>query len=145
MMEKFDSFSEKDTFDFAASLAKNVKPGTVITLNGNLGCGKTVFTKGFGKGLGIEEVINSPTFTILKTYEGGRLTLNHFDVYRIEDLSEMDEIGYEDCFFGDGVSLVEWAQNIEELIPKNAIHVTIEKNPEKGFDYRAISVEGDLS
>ncbi|MCR5545768.1 MAG: tRNA (adenosine(37)-N6)-threonylcarbamoyltransferase complex ATPase subunit type 1 TsaE [Lachnospiraceae bacterium] len=141
MKKEFDSFSEEDTFKIAKEFAKNIAAPRVITLNGDLGVGKTVFTKGFGKGLGIDEVINSPTFTILKVYDSGNTPLYHFDVYRIEDISEMDEIGYEDCFFGEGISLVEWAENIEELIPDNAINVTIKKDSEKGFDYRKIEIE----
>ena len=109
-------------------------------LNGDLGVGKTVFTKGFGKGLGIEEPISSPTFTIMQIYEQGRIPLYHFDVYRIADPEEMDEIGYEDYFFGNGVCLIEWASLIEELIPEHVIEVQIEKVLEKGFDYRKITV-----
>ena len=109
-------------------------------LNGDLGVGKTVFTKGFAKGLGIDEVISSPTFTIKKSYEEGRIPLCHFDVYRIEDEDEMEEIGYEDEFYGDGVSLVEWAENIRGILPEDAVEVTIEKDLEKGFDYRRITV-----
>ena len=104
--------------------------------------GKTVFTQGFAAGLGIKEPVNSPTFTIVQEYEEGRLPLYHFDVYRIGDIEEMDEIGYEDYFFGQGVCLIEWAALIEELIPENAIRITIEKNLEKGFDYRKITIEG---
>lgn len=137
-----ETSSQEETEAFAAELAAAAKPGTVICLDGDLGTGKTVFAKGFAKGLGITEPIVSPTFTILHGYEGGRLPLWHFDVYRIADESEMDEIGYEDCFFGDGVSLVEWASQIEDIIPEDAVHIRIEKNPEKGFDYRRIVVSG---
>ncbi len=139
-----DSFSEKDTSNLGIELAKKVKPGDIILLDGDLGVGKTVFTKGFGKGLGIKDVINSPTFTILKSYEDGRIPLYHFDVYRIEDISEMDEIGYEDYFYGDGVCMIEWAVNIMELIPENAIRVKIEKDIDKGFDYRKITITGNI-
>ena len=104
--------------------------------------GKTVFTQGFARGLGITGPVNSPTFTIVQQYEEGRLPLYHFDVYRIGDISEMDEIGYEDCFYGSGVSLIEWSELIEELLPERAVHVTIEKDLERGFDYRRIRVEG---
>lgn len=86
--------------------------------------------------------MNSPTFTIIQEYEEGRLPFYHFDVYRIGDIEEMEEIGYDDYFFGDGVCLIEWAELIEELLPEQVISVTIEKNPEKGFDYRKITVEG---
>ncbi|MCR5625040.1 MAG: tRNA (adenosine(37)-N6)-threonylcarbamoyltransferase complex ATPase subunit type 1 TsaE [Lachnospiraceae bacterium] len=139
--KEYESYSEEDTFDIAFELSKTVSKGTIITLNGDLGTGKTVFTKGFGAGLGIDDVINSPTFTIMKIYESGRMPLYHFDVYRIEDIGEMDEIGYEDYFFGEGVCLVEWAENIPELIPKDAIKVSIEKDPEFGFEFRRIVVE----
>ncbi len=121
-------------------MAMDSKPGDIICLSGDLGVGKTVFTKGFAKGLGITEPVVSPTFTIVQVYEDGRMPLYHFDVYRIDDPDEMDEIGYEDCFFGQGVSLVEWAEKIEELLPENCTRVTIKKDPEKGFDYRSIEI-----
>ena len=105
-----------------------------------MGVGKTVFTQGFAKGLGIEGPVNSPTFTIVQQYEDGRLPLYHFDVYRIGDVSEMDEIGYEDCFYGEGVCLIEWAQLVPEILPDNVIHIQIEKDLEQGFDYRKITV-----
>lgn len=117
------------------------KTGQVICLNGDLGVGKTIFTQGFAEGLGIDEPVNSPTFTIVQQYDTGRLPLYHFDVYRIGDISEMDEIGYEDCFYGDGVSLIEWSQLIEEILPEHVTEITIEKDLEKGFDYRKIRVE----
>ena len=106
-----ESFSEKETFETGFRLGKECKAGDIILLDGDLGVGKTVFTKGFGKGLGIEETISSPTFTIMQIYEEGRLPLYHFDVYRIADIEEMDEIGYEDYFFGEGVCLIEWASS----------------------------------
>jgi tRNA threonylcarbamoyladenosine biosynthesis protein TsaE len=137
-----ETYSEEETEKFAASLAERIKPGTVVCLDGDLGVGKTVFAKGFASGLGIKESVVSPTFTILHGYEGGKMPLWHFDVYRISDVDEMDEIGYEDCFYGDGVSLVEWASRIGEIIPQDAVRVKIEKNPEKGFDYRKITVSG---
>ena len=136
-----ETWSDQETEEFAAELAAKAEPGTVICLDGDLGTGKTVFARGFARGLGITEPVVSPTFTILHGYEGGRLPMWHFDVYRIEDPDEMYEIGYEDCFFGDGVSLVEWASQISELIPEGAVHVTIRKDPAKGFDYREITVE----
>ena len=136
-----ETWSDQETEAFAAELAAKAEPGTVICLDGDLGTGKTVFARGFARGLGITEPVVSPTFTILYGYEGGRLPMWHFDVYRIEDPEEMYEIGYEDCFFGDGVSLVEWASQISELIPEDAVHVTIRKDPAKGFDYREITVE----
>lgn len=137
----YDSFSQRDTFALGMELAKKSKPGDVILLNGDLGVGKTVFTKGFGEGLSIAEPISSPTFTILQIYDSGRLPLYHFDVYRISDVEEMEEIGYEDYFYGQGVTLIEWACLIEEILPENRIVVTIEKELEKGFDYRKITME----
>ena len=136
-----ETFSPEETFEFGKELGKQAKAGTVICLDGDLGVGKTVFTQGFAAGLGIEEPVNSPTFTILQIYEEGRLPLYHFDVYRIEEPEEMDEIGYEDYFYGDGVCLIEWASMIEELIPETAVQVIIKKDLERGFDYRNITVE----
>lgn len=136
-----ETFSPEETFEFGKELGKQAKAGTVICLDGELGVGKTVFTQGFAAGLGIEEPVNSPTFTILQIYEEGRLPLYHFDVYRIEEPEEMDEIGYEDYFYGDGVCLIEWASMISELIPETAIQVAIKKDLEHGFDYRTITVE----
>ena len=130
----------EETFAFGKMLGEQAKPGEVICLNGDLGVGKTVFTKGFAEGLGITEPVNSPTFTIVQQYDEGRLPLYHFDVYRIGDISEMDEIGYEDYFYGDGVCLIEWANLIEELLPERYVEIRIEKNLEKGFDYREITV-----
>ncbi len=136
-----ETFSETETRDFGESLGRSAVPGTVYTLTGDLGVGKTVFTQGFARGLGITEHVNSPTFTIVQEYEDGRLPFYHFDVYRIGDIEEMDEIGYEDYFYGDGVCLIEWAELIEELLPKKHTRVLIEKDLEKGFDYRKITVE----
>ncbi|MCI7060991.1 MAG: tRNA (adenosine(37)-N6)-threonylcarbamoyltransferase complex ATPase subunit type 1 TsaE [Lachnospiraceae bacterium] len=138
--EVIESFSEKDTFRLGETIGNECRRGDIVLLNGDLGVGKTVFTKGFGRGLGIEEPISSPTFTIIQIYDSGRIPLYHFDVYRIADPEEMDEIGYEDYFFGDGVCLVEWASLIQELIPEHVMEVTIEKDVEKGFDYRKISI-----
>ncbi|MBO7401738.1 MAG: tRNA (adenosine(37)-N6)-threonylcarbamoyltransferase complex ATPase subunit type 1 TsaE [Lachnospiraceae bacterium] len=135
----FESFSAEDTYRLGEETAKEAAPGQVYCLDGDLGVGKTVFTKGFAKGLGIEEHVNSPTFTILQVYEG-RLPLYHFDVYRIEDEEELYEIGAEDYFYGKGVCLVEWAGNVPGMIPKDAVHVKIEKDLEKGFDYRRITI-----
>ena len=135
-----ESFSEEDTFEIGYQLGKQAKAGSVFTLNGDLGVGKTVFTQGFAKGLGIEDTVNSPTFTIVQIYEEGRMPLYHFDVYRIGDVEEMEEIGYEDYFYGEGVCLIEWAELIEEILPENRIQITIEKELEKGFDYRRITI-----
>ena len=132
--------SPEATFAIGKALGEQAIPGQVICLDGDLGVGKTVFTQGFAEGLGIDGPVNSPTFTIVQVYEEGRLPLYHFDVYRIGDVEEMDEIGYEEYFYGEGVALIEWSTLIEEIIPEPAIHVTIEKDVEQGFDYRKITV-----
>ena len=134
--------SPEETFALGEKLGREAKPGQIYTLNGDLGTGKTGFPQGFAAGLGITEPVNSPTFTILQVYEEGRMPFYHFDVYRIGDVEEMDEIGYEDCFYGEGVCLIEWAELIEEILPENVIVVTIEKDLEQGFDYRKITLEG---
>lgn len=136
-----ETFTPEETFELGESLGEKAQPGEVYCLNGDLGVGKTVFTQGFAKGLGIEGPVSSPTFTIVQQYDDGRLPLYHFDVYRIGDISEMDEIGYEDCFYGDGVSLIEWSNLIEEILPERLMQIRIEKDLEKGFDYRKITVE----
>lgn len=138
----YESNTPQETFELGKRLGAEAKPGQVYCLDGDLGVGKTVFTQGFARGLGITGPVNSPTFTIVQQYEEGRLPLYHFDVYRIGDISEMDEIGYEDFFYGSGVSLIEWSELIEELLPERAVHVTIEKDLERGFDFRRIRVEG---
>ena len=135
-----ESFSEEDTLKAGETIGKNAKPGQIYTLSGDLGVGKTVFTKGVAKGLGIKEPVNSPTFTIVQVYDEGRLPLYHFDVYRIGDIEEMDEVGFEEYVMGDGVSLIEWANLIEEILPENRTEVIIEKDLEKGFDYRKIII-----
>ena len=134
----YDSFGCEETYEIARKIGQVSKPGQVYVLSGDLGVGKTVFSQGFAKGLGIEEPVSSPTFTIIKEYDGGRLPFYHFDVYRISDASEMDDIGFEDYFYGDGVCLVEWGNLFEEIMPEDAIYITIEKDLEKGFDYRRI-------
>ena len=140
-MAVIDSFCAKDTYELGEKIGQMAKPGMVISLTGDLGVGKTVFTQGLAKGLGIEEPVNSPTFTIVQVYEEGRLPLYHFDVYRIGDIEEMDEIGYEDYFYGEGVCLIEWADLIREILPEQMCRVTIEKDLEKGFDYRKIIIQ----
>lgn len=132
--------SEKETYAFGLELGKKAHAGQVYTLVGDLGVGKTVFTKGLARGLDILEPVSSPTFTIVQVYEDGRLPFYHFDVYRIGDVEEMDEIGYEDYIYGDGVSLIEWANLIEEILPEHYTEIKIEKDLEKGFDYRRISI-----
>ena len=131
----------EETFELGVKLGKIAKAGEIYCLNGDLGVGKTVFTQGFAEGLGIEEPINSPTFTIVQEYHDGRIPFYHFDVYRISDVSEMDEIGYEEYFFGEGVCLIEWASLIKDILPDGVKHITIEKELEKGFDYRKITIE----
>jgi len=138
---KKETFHEQETFALGQQLGACAREGEIYCLDGDLGAGKTVFTQGFAQGLGITEPVSSPTFTILQQYEEGRLPLYHFDVYRIADPSEMDEIGYEEYFYGAGVCLIEWASLIEELVPEDARWIRIEKNPEKGFDYRRITLE----
>ncbi len=133
--------SADETFELGKKIGEAAKLGTVITLIGDLGVGKTVFTQGVAMGLGIDEPVCSPTFTILQIYESGRMPMYHFDCYRIADVSEMDEIGYDDCFYGQGVTLIEWAGLIEEILPEHYTQITIEKDLEKGFDYRRITVE----
>ena len=140
-MAVIDSFCAKDTYELGEKIGQMAKPGMVISLTGDLGVGKTVFTQGLAKGLGIEEPVNSPTFTIVQVYEEGRLPLYHFDVYRIGDIEEMDEIGYEDYFYGEGVCLIEWADLIREILPDHYTQITILKDLEKGFDYRKILIE----
>lgn len=142
-MKVIETFEEEATRKLGEELGKIVSPGTVCTLNGDLGVGKTVFTQGFAKGLGITEPVNSPTFTIVQEYQEGRIPLYHFDVYRISDVEEMEEIGYEDYFYGEGVCLIEWAQLIEEILPSKLTEITIEKDLEKGFDYRRITIKGE--
>lgn len=143
-MKVRETFGPQETFELGKRIGENIKPGTVISLIGDLGVGKTVFTQGFASGLGISEPINSPTFTIVQVYEEGRMPFYHFDVYRIGDVSEMDEIGYEDYFYGEGVSLIEWANLIDEIMPEEHSVITIEKNLEKGFDYRKITLTGGI-
>lgn len=136
----YHSYSADDTFSIGKKFGEVCNAGDVILLNGDLGVGKTIFSKGLGKGLGIAEPISSPTFTVLQIYEEGRLPLYHFDVYRIADVEEMDEIGYEDYFYGQGVCLIEWAGLVEEILPENATAITIEKDLKQGMDYRKITI-----
>ena len=136
-----ETHDPEETFEVGRTIGMNAKPGQIYTLTGDLGVGKTVFTQGVAAGLGITEPVNSPTFTIIQEYEDGRLPFYHFDVYRIGDLEEMEEIGYDDYFFGQGICLIEWAELIEEILPEKRIEVTIEKDLEKGFEYRKITIE----
>ena len=136
----YETYSAEETHALGVKIGAEANPGAVYTLVGDLGVGKTVFTQGIAEGLAIDEPICSPTFTIVQVYEEGRLPFYHFDVYRIGDIEEMDEIGYEDYFFGNGVCMIEWANLIEEILPEKRWDITIEKDLEKGFDYRKITI-----
>ncbi|MBR4719781.1 MAG: tRNA (adenosine(37)-N6)-threonylcarbamoyltransferase complex ATPase subunit type 1 TsaE [Lachnospiraceae bacterium] len=136
-----ETLSSEETYELGRELGKKAVPGEVYTLVGDLGTGKTVFAQGFAEGMGVREYVNSPTFTILQIYEEGRMPLYHFDVYRIEEPEEMEEIGYEDYFYSDGVALIEWADLIEELIPKDAHRVVISKDLARGSDFRRIEID----
>lgn len=138
---EYDSLSAKDTYDIARKFGEKACAGDVVCLVGDLGVGKTLFSQGFAKGLGIEESVNSPTFTIVQVYEEGRLPLYHFDVYRIEDSEEMEEVGFSDMIYGEGVCLIEWADMISDILPEHYINIVIEKDLQKGFDYRRIVIE----
>ena len=138
-----ESCHKEETYALGERLGQIAAPGLIVALSGDLGCGKTVFTQGFAAGLHITEPVTSPTFTILQVYEGGTLPLYHFDLYRIGDIEEMDEIGYEEYFFGNGAALVEWADLFPELFPPETIHVTIRKDFTKGEDYRSIAITRD--
>ena len=137
---EIESFSAEETFALGEKIGREAVPGQLFTLIGDLGVGKTVLTQGVAAGLGITEPVSSPTFTIVQVYEEGRMPFYHFDVYRIGDVEEMDEIGYEDYFYGDGLTLVEWANLIEEILPDSYTEIYIEKNLEKGFEYRKITL-----
>ncbi len=137
---KTETHTERETYEMGVRMGRESRAGQVYALIGDLGVGKTVFTKGLAFGLGVEEPVSSPTFTIVQSYEEGRLPFYHFDVYRIGNAEEMDEIGYEDYIYGDGVSLIEWADLIEEILPEHYTEIRIEKDLEQGFDYRRISI-----
>ena len=139
-MQIIETNSASETYKLGVEVGKNARPGQVYALIGDLGVGKTVFIQGVAKGLGIDEPVNSPTFTIVQVYDSGRLPFYHFDVYRIGDVEEMEEIGYEEYFFGEGVCFVEWANLVDEIMPEETTWVTIEKDLGKGFDYRKISI-----
>ena len=136
--------SPEETFALGEKIGRTALPGQIYTLTGDLGVGKTVLTQGVAAGLGIREAVSSPTFTIVQVYEEGRLPFYHFDVYRIGDIEEMEEIGYDDYFFGNGVCLIEWAELIADILPEEHISIKIEKDLSQGFDYRRITVEGLL-
>lgn len=141
MTKVYKSKSTEETRAIGKKIGETLTPGSVLALSGDLGTGKTAFTQGIAEGLQIDEWVNSPTFTVIQQYEGGRLPLYHLDVYRIEDPSELEEIGVDEALFGEGVCVIEWAEMVEEILPENTVHITIEKNLEKGFDYRTVTVE----
>lgn len=133
--------SAKETYEFARSIGEGAKAGEVYCLIGDLGTGKTVFAQGFAAGVGVTDTVNSPTFTIVQVYEDGRIPFYHFDVYRIGDPEEMFEVGYDEYVSGDGVCLIEWADMIEDILPKTYIKVLISKDLSQGNDYRRIVTE----
>ncbi len=135
-----ETYSEENTLALGRWLGQIARAGSIYALEGDLGAGKTVLAKGLAEGLGITEPVNSPTFTIMQVYTQGRLPFYHFDVYRIEDIGEMDEIGYEEYFYGQGVCLVEWADLIRELLPPETVWITIGQDSTCGFDYRRITI-----
>lgn len=137
---EYETLSPEETFEIGRQFGQMARPGQVLALTGDLGVGKTLFTQGLAKGLGIEGPVSSPTFTIVQEYDKGRLPFYHFDVYRIADPEEMDEIGFDDYIYGNGICLIEWAELIEDILPQECIKITIEKNLEKGFEYRLIRV-----
>ena len=143
-MMTYETNNPNNTFELGVALGEKAFKGQIYRLDGDLGTGKTVFAKGFAKGLGIETHITSPTFTIVNVYEEGKIPFYHFDVYRIGDPYELEEIGYEEYFYGEGVTMIEWATLVEELMPEKVVTIVIEKDLSKGLDYRRITVEGNL-
>ena len=137
--EHIETNSESETFEVGKKLGESASAGDIYLLDGDLGVGKTVLAKGFAAGLGITEPVTSPTFTIVHEYEG-RLPLYHFDVYRIGDPDEMYDIGFDEYLYGEGVCLIEWPERVEELLPDTAVKITINKDYEKGNDYRSIII-----
>ena len=137
------TYSEEETFALAARMAEHARPGQIYALDGDLGAGKTVFCRGFAEGLGVTELVNSPTFTIIQEYTTGRLPLTHFDVYRIEEIEELDEIGADEYFYGKGICLIEWAERIRALLPEDTVWIRLERVPEESMDARRITITGD--
>lgn len=137
-----ETATREETLALGVKIGEQALPGMVICVDGDLGAGKTVLAQGIAKGLGISEQVVSPTFTILQEYRDGRIPFYHFDVYRIEDPDEMYEVGFEDYFYGNGVCMIEWAELVRELLPEDHVHITIEKQMDRGSDYRRISIEG---
>lgn len=136
-----ETYSREGTLEFAKRLGEQCSPGCVFALSGDLGVGKTVFAKGLAEGLGVTEPVSSPTFTILQVYDSGRIPFYHFDVYRVEEPEEMEETGFDDAIFGRGVTIIEWAELVKDILPEHYRKILIEKDPEKGFDYRKITIE----
>lgn len=137
-MLKLITESAEETSKIGEQLGRLVNKGNIICLSGDLGAGKTAFTKGIAKGMGVEDYVTSPTYTIINEYEG-RLPLYHFDVYRLNDVEEMYELGYEEYFFGDGVVVLEWADIVREIVPKERLWITILNT--KGDNSREIIIE----
>ena len=137
---KYISNSYDETLTIASEFAKTLREGDVLCMYGDLGAGKTAFVQGLAKGLGIDEHITSPTFTIVNEYEG-TLPLYHFDVYHIADSDEMYEVGFDEYVYGEGVSVIEWCELIEDILPEKRYNITITKNYEKGDNYREIEIE----
>lgn len=135
-----ESTSWEETYNIGEQLAREASPGDVFCLVGDLGVGKTVFSQGFAHGLGITEPVSSPTFTIVQVYEGGRLPFYHFDVYRIAEEEELEEIGFEEMIDGAGVSLIEWANLLSYTLPQRYKTIEIQKDTTQGFDYRRITI-----
>lgn len=136
----YTSDSTECTKQIAADFSKQLKPGDVLCLYGDLGAGKTAFVQGLTKGLCITGHVSSPTFTIVNEYDG-QVPVYHFDVYRIGDAEEMDEIGFDEYIYGNGISVIEWPQNIQEILPEKRYDITIAKDYTKEENYRIIQIE----
>lgn len=137
-MIKITTNSPEETEELGYKIGKLLKAGDVLCLDGDLGAGKTTLTQSIAKGLDVEDYVTSPTFTIVNEYEG-RFHVNHFDVYRITDVDEMYDIGYEEYVYSDSVTIIEWASIIDEILPKDRIEIKINKLPEN--DTREIYIE----
>ena len=139
-MINIETHSFEETVEFGKKLGATLKAGDIICLTGDLGTGKTALTNGIAKSLGIDSYITSPTFTLVNEYEG-KLPLYHFDVYRITDSEEMFDLGFEEYINGEGITIIEWGEQIKDILPEEIINIKIVKNLNKGFDVREISVE----
>lgn len=136
----FNTTCENETMELAAKLAKTLKSGDIVCLDGELGAGKTVFAKGICSALGVEDYVSSPTFTIVNEYEGTDNKIYHFDMYRLSDESELWDIGFDEYLSYGGIYIVEWGVNIQQALPKKRIEVTIERAPFSGEDNRIINI-----